>query len=418
MVENIHAATDLAEGTAPTSTHCLLHKYSAKRPLVLLTDHGPDFGGGGAVILRSLLGPRDYERLVWITLAPVEPMTRADGLRVLPLRRGHGLLASTMPSSTLLDSTLRMRHLANEVRAIAQANNAGALWSVLHNAVVPITGQLARSRAIRMHCTVHDDPGYAMALRSRRQLAFVPWIDYSLRAALKGADSVDVVCAAMADRYKARWQVNAAIVHRALEDRVLPVSSYDRAAHGLRIAVLGSTYGYPQLRTLAGAVAKAAKATGVQGKLTFIGKGHASRLKAETSGLDIEAIGHVDEARAIEVLRSCYLQYLNYPFGLRDRILRQTSFPTKLSTYLQSARPVLMHMPTDSSAIPLKQFGPLAVHWDNMNEDAGAEKLAAAWREETLTGSLHHEAELARRAFYDAETHRRTLGNALNSLVD
>ena len=36
-----------------------LTRYTADRPLALLTDWPPDAGGGGAVILRSLLGPED-----------------------------------------------------------------------------------------------------------------------------------------------------------------------------------------------------------------------------------------------------------------------------------------------------------------------------------------------------------------------
>jgi len=85
-------------------------------------------------------------------------------------------------------------------------------------------------------------------------------------------------------------------------------------------------------------VARAADDLGLRGELVFVGQGQAERLRAELGGLiAIVSVGHVDEAEAAAVLRGTFLQYLNYPFGWRDRVLRQTSFPSKLATYIAAA---------------------------------------------------------------------------------
>jgi hypothetical protein len=51
-----------------------LSAYSADQPLLLVTDYPPDMGGGGAVILRSLLDKSARQRMVW-AFPSLEPAT-------------------------------------------------------------------------------------------------------------------------------------------------------------------------------------------------------------------------------------------------------------------------------------------------------------------------------------------------------
>jgi hypothetical protein len=389
-----------------------LSRYTADRPVALLTDFPPDFGGGGAVILRSLLGPEEREKVIW--MSPTPP-SGAAGPNDVFLRAGS---AGRGRRSVGLDSTLHAGALAREALAEAEARGVRALWVVMHYAGVAIAAKLARMGRLPLHLTVHDDPAFGVALRSRRYLGLVPWIERDFAYALRRASSVDVIGQGMAERYRRRYGVESTIVHRALDEPIAPSGDHNAARDGLRVGVLGSTYGYEQLPLLARAVEIAAGRLGVAPRMLVVGKGHGDRLRAEFAGrVEVESLGHVSEAEGVARLRDCFALYLNYPFGRRDAVLRQTSFPTKLSTYIQAARPILVHAPADSSTAPLVGPDGFATAWTDSDPSHGADALAAAWSVAANHASRHEAAERVRLAYYDPDANRRTLFGALDALV-
>ncbi len=395
-------------------TRAGLANYTPDRPLILLTDYPPDTAGGGAVILRSLLGPEERSSLVWISpTPPANPSTA--GPNVVTLRSGS---AGRGPRSLGRDSTIHAAALSREVLAEAQSRRAQAVWSVMHGAAVAIVARCLRAGPLPFHLTVHDDPAFANALRSKRYLALVPWIERDFAFAMKGATSIDVIGQGMADRYRRRYGVDSVVIHRALKAPISPSPSYDRGRCGLRVGVLGSTYSYDQLPLLARAVEIAAGRLGVPGRLLIMGQSYGDRLKSESGDrLDVEVTGHISEDDAVPLLRDCFTLYLNYPFGRRDAVLRQTSFPTKLSTYIQAARPLLLHVPADSSVIPLVNRDGFATAWADLDPEHGADALVATWSQPQNHESRHVEAEEVRLMYYHPDRNRQTLFDALNGLV-
>lgn len=386
-----------------------LARYTADRPLALLTDWPPDAGGGGAVIFRSLLGTEERKKLAWMTPSPTSDPA------AIPLRAGS---AGRGRRSVGLDSTLHADALAREALAAAEARGARAIWVVMHYAGVSIAARLARMRRLPLHLTVHDDPAFGVALRSKRYLALVPWIERDFAYAMRRAASVDVIGRGMAERYRRRYGVESTIVHRALDGPIAPAGDYDAARDGLRVGVLGSTYGYGQLPILARAVETAAGRLGVAARLLVVGQGHGEQLRSEFAGrVEVESTGHISEADAVPLLRGCFALYLNYPFGRRDAVLRQTSFPTKLSTYVQAARPLLIHAPADSSTMPLVGPDGYATAWADADPAHGADALADAWGRPENHGSRHEAAERVRREHYDPGRNRAALFGALDALV-
>jgi hypothetical protein len=184
---------------------------------------------------------------------------------------------------------------------------------------------------------------------------------------------------------------------------------------------MGATYAHEQLPVLARAVARAACDLGVPGRIRMLGRGSADRLRAEMRAakvdVEIEGTGHVDEKEGVKLLRECFLLYVNYPFGRRDVVLGQTSFPTKLSTYVMAARPVLAHAPRGTTLEGLSSFPGYARPWTSMNEGDGAAILTRAWRAPETSASAHALAESVRLRYYDPETNKRALFAALNGLL-
>ena len=388
-----------------------LHRYGPARPLTLLTDYAPDAGGGGAVILRSLLGPDERDRMVWMSpTPPSDPTAAGPGSITLGAGRGRRSIG--------MDSTLHAGKLAREAIRVAEDRGARAFWVVLHNAAVAIAARLIRWGKLPVHVTVHDDPAFANALRSKRYIALVPWIERDFARAIRGAASVDVIGSAMADRYRRRYGVDSVVVHRAVAGPIAPVGDYDARRLGLRVGVLGSTYAYEQLPILARAVEFAASLLKVAPRILVVGRSHGERLRDEFAGrVDVEVTGHVDEPAGVALLRDCFALYLNYPFGRRDAVLRRTSFPTKLSTYIHAARPLILHTPADGSVAPIAGPDGYATLWSNLDPDLGAHLLTSAWMRPDAFRSRHVDAERVRLAYYDPARNRRTLFAALNALV-
>jgi hypothetical protein len=391
-----------------------LSRFSHEHPLILLTDYPADTQGGGAVILRSLLGPADRERLIWMSPVPPSNIVAA-GPNVVTLKSGS---SGRGKRSIVADTLLYSRRLAAEILAEAKTRGAQAIWVVMHNAAVSIAAELNRRGDLPMHLTVHDDPAFANALRSKRYFALIPWIERDFAYAMKHAKSVDVIGQAMGERYQKRYGVSSTIVHRAMDEPVVPGPLYDRERNGIRVGVLGSTYSYEQLPLLARSVEIAADRLKVRGSVRVMGRSYGERLRDEWGQrVNIEVTGHVSESEAIPHLRDCFALYLNYPFGRRDAVLRQTSFPTKLSTYIQAARPLLLHVPPDSSVMPLVNDKGFAFAWCNLDPNSGAEALLKAWETPANHQSQHVEAESVRQSYYHGDRNRAALFEALDALA-
>ena len=381
-----------------------LEAFSERRPLLLVTGFPPDAAGGGAVIVRSLLTEEDRRRIVWATLAPTA--------------HGHDAgvvsLAGSGGRSILRDGTVRTGFLRRALQQLIDERSCSAAWVVSDGVTTRMLPGILAS-GVPTHVSVHDDPAWGWAALTRRYAVLAPLFARDFRRSLPAARSIDVVSVAMGERY-GRYDVTTRIVHRGLATTVAPAPTYDVAA-GLSVAVLGSTYGLRELEVLVAALGKAGTRLQVPTRLTVIGESDRKALERMCPhSVTLDCPGHLDEATGIARLRSSFLLYLSYPFRRRGRILRTTSFPTKLSTYVMAARPLLLHMPVDSSVAGLDEGSSYATLWASTDVDEGAALLERLWRRERTAFSFHQEADATRRAHFSYEKNRARLLAALNAL--
>lgn len=399
-----------------------LTRFTADAPLLVLTQYHPYHAGGGSVILRTLIEKEDRHRLRWVTTAapravdesypPVTSLSKSTVARGLPERL-----------APLLDSTLFARGMARELLEIAKRTNAKALWTIAHGSEIPISLNFLRlsgARTLPLHVTVHDDPAFAVAAMSKKLRPLVGRTERQLATLLRAARSVDVIGRGMQRRYRKRYGIDAEITHRALEGSPERPPALDRRSVGLSVGILGNTYRYEQLPLLAEAVRIAASRVGARGRVIVYGQSFGDRLRAEVSGkVDVVVRGHVAEAAAVAQLsREALVLYLNYPFSEAERVLRETSFPTKLSTYVLCGRPVLVHAPANSSTSDLCHEEPtFARAWTDMAPTSGAEALLAFWNFAGIEQSFYAAAERIRSTYFDAERNRATMARLLNNLI-
>lgn len=332
------------------------------------------------------------------------------------LKRGSAVLQPLLGRrSPTIDVLLRHR-IASELRTLAKERNARAFWIVMHGAMVHVAADLLEDRNLPVHLTVHDDP-FGVALMSHRHLPLLPLIVRDFRFAIRRAASVDVISEGMANRYRQTLGVDSIVVHRGMEAPIVDLNSpLDPSV--LDIGILGNTYTYSQLALLARATELAAKKIERRARLTIVGEGFGGRLRAENAGrIEVEVTGHLNESDAVARLSRCFALYLNYPFAARAAVFRRTSFPTKLSTYLMTARPLLAHSPSDSSLSYLRSLSGYVEWWNDRNVAAGGEALRRLWDNPLAHGSQHLIAESLRLKYYDYGTNQKRLFDSLDSLV-
>lgn len=341
--------------------------------------------------------------MLWVTLSPYS----GDDPSVVSL-------APRGPRSLLRDATVRTSALRKAVLDVARQHSARAAWVVAHGASVRLIRALVAA-GLPLHVTIHDDPAWGNAILTRRYACLAPILALDLRRSLPRAQSADVVSPGMADRYRRLFGIESVLVHRGLPEQVAPAPPY--ADEGVSVAVLGSTYGLAELSLLAQALSVVQQQLGTSARLLVIGGVVESELhKLCPPNVDLEITGHLPESEGIARLRGAFLLYLSYPFGRRGAILRRTSFPTKLSTYVQAARPLLLHTPSDSSITSLGSLSPYTSLWSSQSAEDGAELIMRRWSEPAMKESFHAEADALRTRQFNLERNRVALMRALCAL--
>jgi hypothetical protein len=346
------------------------------------------------VILRSLIGEHGCPEVVWASLAP-----RHDGA---PGRTAHRVNQGNA-------WFVRPRRLAQAIDALAERQGASAVWIVAHGPILPAIAPLVHEFGRAVHLTVHDDPAWAVVFRTRREFPLTPWVHRSLASAVTAANSVDVISAGMRAEFARRFGIDSVVVHRVSAPAIPSNNTYDRDAAGLSIGILGSVYSPRQIDVLLRAVATASQRARIPGRIVIIGTDNPefARRAARVPSVSVNFTGHLPEAEGVELLRGVFAVYLGYPFGQRARVLRRTSFPTKLATYLLAARPLLVHTPYDSTLTPLVGATPFTIPWFDDDAGAGSELLLRAWSDESLHVSQHEQADLLRRRYFGSENRTR-----------
>jgi hypothetical protein len=204
---------------------------------------------------------------------------------------------------------------------------------------------------------VHDDPA-GLAIKSRRYRSFASLMDRRNSQLLRRAHSVDVVCDSMREYYKRRIGVDAGVVYRYIHDLRLPVPDFAPAPAPddpiIRIGHVGAFYSAPEVFAFVDALRNIAASDGIRLRLQNYGGVSAMTESLQANFPDmVENVGNVPEDEVIRRLQSVAFVYSMYSFNPRHRLFRETSQPTKMSTYLMAGRPILAHCPDGSSTIDM-----------------------------------------------------------------
>ena len=305
--------------------------------VALFTPFSPAIGGG-SVQLRSHLQQMPGLNVDWYYLA----QNPAQGERWHHLGRP---LTQTQFLSDLSARTGLLPGSKSAVQNLVKQIPADLYWVVAHNEGISVAAELL-DLGKKVHLTVHDDP-FGTWTRSDRYRLFRPLLSRTFPRILRSAQSIDVTSWGMRNLYRQKYGVKCFALYLYVPQfpqlNIVPDPAYLTVGH------IGTLYHLEPFRRFIAACKKIA----AQQKRTFrfirIGTSSTIDSVAAKDPAIFEFHPDLTEEAAIPLLARCDFLYAMYPPGKRFELFRKTSLPVKLSTYLQTQRPVFAHTPADST---------------------------------------------------------------------
>lgn len=324
----------------------------AQVKVALFTPFSPATGGGG-VIFRSILPYLKGAEIHWFYLAASSTDTPSSthlGPRVM-----GGSLANDAVNTLRLFALQSHPQIDCYVQAI-RAWSPDIVWVNAMNEGILVGKKLLDAGIPHLHVSVHDDPA-GLAIKSTRYRPLASLMDRRNTELLRRAHTVDTVCDSMSAYYKRRIGVDSGVLYRYIHDPRLPapeIDTTDASDDGvIHIGHVGSAYSTDEVFAFLRALQAISASDGIQFHLTNYGVSPAmTAAQHEFPGI-VENAGNTPEDEVIRRLQRTAFVYSMYSFNPRHRIFRETSQPTKMSTYLMAARPILAHCPPGSSTVDM-----------------------------------------------------------------
>lgn len=352
--------------------------------LLIVSPNPPGDGSVNEILLRDLA--LLYPSVLISCFAVVNPgvtmastWTPSELLATMPVemhRWVHKLTYRRLPAVAVPAARMAagvgtwMRQLpALRARAIsfAREQRAEAVWGILNSPVLyPLAVDVADALEVPLYSSVWDPPE-----RMAEEFKLDP---ISRRVALHHFDRaigrstrVSVISEGMRDAFETKYGIEPVILRHGLRSDICrPPASAPHDPNRLTIGFAGSIYTPDQFRALTSALDSLNWRVGERDLLMILYGAHGHESVADHPR--IERRGWLPVERVVEELASTDVVYLPYRFDEAHAISVRTAFPTKLSTYLATGRPILYHGPFDSTPRRFFDRYPAAVCCHSMSE--------------------------------------------------
>jgi len=342
--------------------------------VVLFTAFSPASGGGGTNI-RSLIPEiaKTYHIIRRYTSASAASELKDGWL-------GNTIVGAGHPLADMLKTAFLLRgHSSVALEAIVQhllAIDCDAYWIVSHNEGMRVAWELTQRSCRPVHLTIQDDWAGSLCARSWRYRALGPLADQLSDKTIRAVFSFDVTSDGMRTYYGERLHVDSVVLHpmipKGLPNLDKPQEETFTAGH------VGSLYSKKEFFRFADALLS----FGIRNKRGVAIKMWGANLEARDLPDKLRGLVHFapscEEAEVVGKLSRCHFVYAMYPLESRLKRFVTTSFPTKLSTYVQAQRPILGHTPQISTLATFLSRTGTGVVWSDMARETGEKAINAA----------------------------------------
>jgi len=402
---------------------------SANGKTLILVGSIPGGKNVGQILLREMLACLDSSRFVIAALldaghGEVLPPDPDPKIKIFLRPREHVARRYQGRIGGLLAAIARVRDyepaiavLAKNVAEFAAANDVRQVWGIFNmTTAIDVCARLIESTGFPLQAHVWDDVEHICQQRnldavSRRRTA------KRFAKLLARAERTAVIGESMRDNYTRRFGAKCQIVRHGVADstqaREVPTSDSEFV-----IGFSGGMYCPSAWKALQSALAKVNwTLAGKRVRLIVMG----AHITLNSRGpANIEFLGWRAESEVYDRLANCDLLYLPQPFEGQQRAIAELSFPSKLSAYVSTGRPIMIHGPTYASLQSFKDCLDYGVSCTSLDPAAIAQALEsfaadhAAYRHAAEAVAAAANGEFSRSNF---ESQVRSFLNAPNPAV-
>ncbi len=322
---------------------------------LLLASSGPGLHGVGGVLIHDMLHTADVEPVTLAAIVTKAQTTLIDRSRLihsdffdLPdefCEPSRGTMASTVKKllARRMKYDAEIKKLVSQLRLVVHRESPQQIWAILNGtAIIDTLYLLLPDIQCDLLLQVWDDPTY-LALRRRLDMISRRRTTGRFNTMLRRAKRVAVIGEEMAAAYSAQSQGKYVIIRHGFTGSPVVGRSDIPCPGEFRIGLSGSMYCPSAWKSLQKSLdllgwridGRQVVLEVVGGKIEFT-----SRAKAAC-----RFWGWRPHEEVTRMMAGCDLLYLPQAFEKQDQLLTRLSFPTKLSTYSASGRPVFIHTP-------------------------------------------------------------------------
>ncbi|OOQ57072.1 hypothetical protein BC343_16200 [Mucilaginibacter pedocola] len=362
--------------------------------------------GGGGAILRSLVPQLDELEIIWAYIGN-GPVAGYEEGYLGPALMGGPMLKDILQTRRML-STGNMPFMDGLVQKML-AIDCDGYWIVSHNEGLRLAIELTTRQNQRpVHMTVHDDWAGALCARSLRY-RFMAGAALKLTVeALKTLESFDVISGGMRDYYRKLSARRGEVCHRYLPESSILDGSKPDNGDTVKVGHIGSLYDKKDLFDFASLLKEFYQPKNKKVLLQMWGCHLSAADVPAALKENIEFFDTLPEEKVVPELSKCDMVYCMYPLSNALHLFSKTSLPTKLSSYLQAARPIFGHGPADSTLAEFLNTAQLGAMWSGGKQEGFALLKAMEYLEPE-----HTDWQNARRLYF-GEKNLQVMHRALN----
>jgi hypothetical protein len=258
-----------------------------------------------------------------------------------------------------LNKLIKFPILAKKIIKFAEANQVDCIWSILQGQnIICLTDIIMKNSKISVKVQIWDSFEWWLRARNVKLILQKKYLNIFDRV-IKNANKIAVASYNMSEKYKEKYSRDSNVFVSFLDKKNYQNSLVEKFVENddiFLIGFCGQLYAKNNFLLLFRALDQIEwKIDGKRIKLrmmTYIKnindlESYFDNIKINNK--NIELIGWVSTDETIAMLKECSLLYCPYWFDADFKLEAETSFPSKLTTYLASGRTVLMHAPEYSS---------------------------------------------------------------------
>ncbi|TWU27185.1 hypothetical protein Pla52o_10490 [Novipirellula galeiformis] len=325
---------------------------------MLISGMPPGDGGVGEILIEEMLGCDGIEPVSYAGLITQEHFDKRQRQHltqqqcfVPPAEFARRNAPGWKGTITTISDRLRryepaVRQLSRDVIDFVHQESPDQIWTILNSTVtIDVAAAVRAATEVPMLVHIWDDPRDILMQRKLDRFTFARTLkrfDFLLRR----ADRLGVICEPMADAYAKKSQASSVIIRHGIQDSVTPLSE-PTSKDEFRIGISGSMYCYSAWKAFHRALDELDWRIGRK-RIVLVVAGSDIRFRAFKPA-ECRFYGWRSVPEVMRILTNCDALYLPHPFEPLQEPLARLSFPTKLSTYAGTGRPVLLHAPHHSS---------------------------------------------------------------------